>query len=162
MGQYDIAQICLNGHVITNRAQRAPEFTQIFCDECGESTITKCEKCKTPIRGHYHVEGVIAISGRAPTAPSFCHECGNAYPWIERKLEAAWELAEELEELSDEEKEKLKQSLNELVRDTPKTEVAVTRVKKILSKVGKESFATLKSILLDLATEAVKKSLFGV
>ena len=161
MGSYDVAQICLNGHVITNRVRRTPEFMQRFCKKCGESTITECQNCKTPIRGDYHVDGVIAISGRAPTAPSFCHECGKAYPWTERKLEAAWELAEELEELSDGEKEKLKQSLNDLVRDTPKTEVAATRVKKMLSKVGKESFAAMKSILLDIATEAVKKSLFG-
>ena len=161
MGSYDVAQICLNGHVITDRARRAPERMQKFCKNCGEPTITDCPNCKTLIRGHYQVEGVITVSGHGPTAPSFCHECGKAYPWTEQKLEAAWELADELEELSDEEKEKLKQNLKDLVRDTPKTELATTRVKKILSKVGKESFAAMKSILLDLATEAAKKALFG-
>ncbi len=161
MGSYDVAQICLNGHVVTDRARRAPERMQKFCKNCGEPTITNCPNCNTLIRGDYQVEGVITVSGRGPTAPSFCHECGKAYPWTERKLEAAWELADELEGLSEEEKGKLKLSLNDLVRDTSKTEVAATRVKKILSKVGKESFNAMKSILLDIATEAVKKSLFG-
>lgn len=160
MGYYDVAQICLNGHVITESARSSPQFTQKYCDRCGEPTIIECKNCKTPIRGRYHTEGFFGVGG-IPVAPSFCHECGNPYPWTEGKLAAAWELADELEELSTEEKEKLKQNLNELVRDTPKTEVAVTRVKKILSKIGKESFAAMKSILLDLATEAVKKSLFG-
>jgi hypothetical protein len=161
MGQYDVAQICLNGHVITDSARRSPQFTQKFCDKCGDSTIMECQNCKTPIRGDYHVDGILDLTGSAPVAPSFCHECGKAYPWTERKLEAAWELADELDELSNEEKEKLKQNLNELIRDTPKTEVAATRVKKILTKIGKESFSAMKSILLELATEAVKKTLFG-
>lgn len=64
--------------------------------------------------------------------------CGLAYPWMDKRLHAAKELTEELDELSDEEKDKLKASLDDLVRDTPQTEVAATRSKKILHKVGKD------------------------
>ena len=46
MGYYDIAQICLNGHVITEKARGAPEFAQKFCKKCGESTITECQSCR--------------------------------------------------------------------------------------------------------------------
>lgn len=161
MGHYDVAQICLNGHVITERTQRAPERMQKFCKQCGEPTITECQNCNAPIRGYYQVEGVVTLSAGAPTAPSYCHECGHPYPWSEKKLEAAWELADELEELNDEEKEKLKNSLEDITRDSPKTELATTRVKKILGKLGKESYEIAKNILIDLATEAAKKSLFG-
>lgn len=160
MGHYDVAQICLNGHVITDSARLSPTLMQKYCDKCGEPTILECQSCKTPIRGYYHVEGVISIGDKL-IVPSFCHECGKPYPWTERKLEAAWELADELEELNDDERMKLKNSLNDITHDTPKTELATTRLKKIMGKLGKESYSVVKQVLIELATEAAKKSLFG-
>jgi hypothetical protein len=74
-------------------------------------------------------------------------------------LDAADELADELEELTPEDRERLKTSIADLSRDTPRTEVASTRVKKILKKLGSASATALKSILVDVATEAAKKSL---
>ena len=51
---YDIAQICINGHVINSMSKSHPEHNKKFCDKCGAPTITNCPKCNTPIRGHYH------------------------------------------------------------------------------------------------------------
>ncbi|MBN8658226.1 MAG: DUF2321 domain-containing protein [Anaerolineae bacterium] len=160
MESYDIAQICLNGHVITDRLKRAPDRAQKFCDKCGEPTISQCQSCNALIRGYYHIPGSFIISNTS-SAPGYCYECGKPYPWIERKLQAAWELADELEELSEEEKQKLKSSLEEVTRDTPKTEVATTKLKKLLSKLGKESYQLVKQTLVEIATEAAKKALFG-
>ena len=160
MGYYDVAQICLNGHVITDRITRSPELGQKFCNNCGEPTITECPNCKSQINGYYHVEGHF-ISSYDMLAPHYCYECGKPYTWTERKLLAAWELADELDELTDEDKEKLKSNLEDITRDSPKTDVATTRLKKILSKLGQESFSVVKSILIEIATEAAKKSLFG-
>ena len=123
MGYHDVAQICLNGHVITENAQRSPEFRKKFCDKCGEPTTTQCPKCNAPIQGEYHVEGVVAI-GFNPVAPNFCHECGQPYPWTQRRIDAAKALAEDFEDLSNDERQKLKQSLDDLYRDSPNTEVA--------------------------------------
>ena len=58
-GYYDVAQICLNGHVITDIAHRAPQ------------------------------PDVICLSGSSPKAPAFCHNCGKSYPWTQAKLAAA-------------------------------------------------------------------------
>jgi hypothetical protein len=92
-------------------------------------------------------------------APRFCHECGQPYPWTEAKLAAAQELADELEGLTSEEREKLKASVVELTRDTAQTELAVVRYKKIIKKVGGAGGAALNKIVVGVATEAAKKLL---
>ncbi|MDR7451568.1 MAG: DUF2321 domain-containing protein [Armatimonadota bacterium] len=161
MGYYDVAQICLNGHTITRSARSSPEFTKKFCPECGEQTITTCPRCNQPIQGEYHVEGVAAIGFKDPPPPNFCHNCGEPYPWTERKIQSAKALADEFDDLSSSEREKLKQSLDDLYRDTPQTEVAAVRFKKIMAKVGKESYAAMKEIIIGVLSEAARKSIFG-
>lgn len=158
MGRYHTAQICLNGHVITSHSYS--ELREKHCSTCGEVTTEKCEKCGTGIRGYYQVEGVFSL-GDNYSPPSFCHNCGHPYPWTARKLAAACAIADELDEISKEEKISLKQAMDELTRDTPQTDVAVVRFKKIMKKVGGESYDVMKKALAGLLTEAVKKSLFG-
>jgi hypothetical protein len=85
--------------------------------------------------------------------PSYCHFCGTPYPWTVLKLEAAKEMAEELDELSPEEKEKLKDSLDDLTVNTPKTNLAVTRTKKLLGKLTDQSFSIFKNTLQTMVTE---------
>lgn len=157
---YDTAQICLNGHVINSMARDYPQSNQKFCSECGAETIMECPSCHSKIRGHYHIPGV--IGGYSYEAPSYCYNCGEAYPWTKIKLQAAADLADEFDELSDDEKNKLKLSLPELIKDTPQTVVAETRFKRIMKKAGAEAYDGMKTILVDVVSETVKKSLFGV
>jgi len=159
-GYYDVAQICLNGHVVNDNYREYPQHNQDYCDKCGTSTISKCQSCQAEIRGDYHVSGVIGMGGKEK-APNFCHNCGKPYPWTAKKIEAVREMTDELEGITEEEKEKLRNSLDDLVSETPKSEVAVLRFKKILKKVGTDSYESIKSILVDVASEAIKKSLFG-
>ena len=50
---YDTAQVCLNGHVITQFAETRPEHLKKFCDKCGATLINSnwfspmrfCSKC---------------------------------------------------------------------------------------------------------------------
>ena len=159
-GYYDTAQICINGHVINSNVHDNPIHNQDHCDKCGAKTISKCAHCNTEIRGNYEVPDVCCI-GDEFLAPNFCHKCGKPYPWTESKMEAFREVTDELSELTSEDKEKLKSSLNDIVSETPKTEVAGLKYKNILGKLGKESYDCVKSILVDIASETIKKSLFG-
>jgi len=159
-GYYDTAQVCRNGHVITSHYNNCPSHRQEFCDQCGESTLTKCENCGTGIRGNYDVHGVATASPYV--TPSFCHACGRAYPWTTQKLQVAKELVDELESLDQAEKQALKQSLDDLVRDTPKTEPAFYRFKKLMRKVDRESFEAVKAVVIDLASESVKQSIEAI
>lgn len=156
---YDVAQICLNGHMVNSTAVSSPEFNEKFCQKCGAETITKCPFCTTPIRGYFHSTGVISLA--EDEIPSFCHNCGKSFPWTESKIQAAQEFADELEELTKEDRELLKKSLPDLVRETPQSKIAESRFKRIMSKVGKESIESMRSILVDILSETIRKSLFG-
>jgi hypothetical protein len=156
---YDTAQVCLNGHTINEYARSRPELNQKFCGKCGEKTITQCPSCSHFIQGHSHVPGDVAPSDY--TAPAFCHNCGEPYPWTARGLTAARELISEAENLKPEEKELLSKSLDDLVRDTPGTQVAAIRFKKFISKAGKETADALRKIIVDVGSETARKLLYG-
>lgn len=156
---YDIAQICINGHVATKYYKSAPEKGQKHCEKCGAPTITNCQSCNTPIRGFLHLGGINYSSDYNP--PNFCAECGKPYPWIEARVQAAHELAEETENLSAEEKDILKKSIDELIIDSPRTELAVTRFKKLLLKIGEPTAYALRTLIIDIASETAKKLIQG-
>ena len=158
MGYHDTAQICLNGHVINSQFKSFPEDNKKFCDKCGAKTITSCTKCNFNIQGNHFSGGFIRIEEL--NTPSFCINCGSPYPWTESKLQAAKELAEELE-LTSEEKEILLNSIMDIVKETPKTEVAITRFKKIMLKMGKETSDIFRNLLIDIVSETVKKMLWS-
>ncbi|NQS89714.1 DUF2321 domain-containing protein [Patescibacteria group bacterium] len=157
-GYYDTSQICLNGHVANDSYHEYAAHNQEYCSKCGEATIFKCQNCHAEIRGDYKTRNVIGVGVRK--APNFCHKCGKPYPWTDKKLEAAREMIAELDELSEDEKKKLDNSLDDLISETPKTEVAGLYFKKILKKLGKDSYESIRSILVDVASETIKKSLF--
>jgi hypothetical protein len=155
-GWYDTAQICLNGHLINSMAVSNPQHNRNFCNECGQKTITDCPSCKTSIPGQYHDTG----SGFAFSPfqiPKSCHNCGKPYPWTEFALEAAKEYADELEKLTLEEREKLKQSIDDLVKDTPKTQLAASRFKQLVTKAGGSAADIFQKVLVNIISETAKK-----
>jgi hypothetical protein len=81
MGEYDIMQVCLQGHKITEYYSSQPEHRQNYCEQCGSETITSCQECGADIRGNYDVEGA-AVVGSETDVPSYCHDCGEPYPWM--------------------------------------------------------------------------------
>ena len=154
---YDIAQICLNGHVANSTSRNLPQFNQKFCEKCGVATIMNCPECNAAIRGSYWGAGM-GIDNY--TAPSFCISCGQAFPWTKSKLQVAHELAQELDGIDEEERAILQKSIDDLVKDTPSTTVAATRFKKILVKAGQGAASMFREILVDVLSEAAKKVLF--
>ena len=158
-GSYDVGQICLNGHTVNAMSQRWPQHSKKFCDKCGAATTTTCQACSAPIQGDYYVPNFIGASHYSP--PAFCHNCGKPYPWTEARLKAAHELSDELDNLTDDEKESLKKSLDEIVHDSPQTTVAAMRFKKLAAKAGKSAADAFREILVDVASEAAKKTIWG-
>ena len=156
---YDTAQICVNGHVVTDKFVKSPEVGRKFCEKCGAPTITNCQACSAIIRGFHHLEHVSYSADYK--LPSFCPDCGKPYPWTEAKIQAAYELTEEMENLSDEEKELLSRSIDDLITDSPRTELAATRFKKLLVKVGEPAAYALRTLVVDIASETAKKLIQG-
>lgn len=157
-GRYEVAQICFNGHVITSMLESNPEMDQKFCGKCGAGTITECQSCKEKIRGYHIVSGILSLSPYV--LPKFCYACGKSYPWTESKLRAAQELTDKLGELTSKEREDLKKSLDEIVKDAPNAQVAAMRFKKLVAKAGRGAAEAFKEILISIVSEAVKKSIW--
>lgn len=160
MAYHDTQQVCTNGHQITDTYHRSPGFRQAYCDKCGAPTIISCQHCGAEIRGDYQVDGVIAIGFSTPV-PSFCAACGKPYPWTATSLEAASELATEMESLTSEEREALIGTIPDLVVESPRTIVAETRFKRLMSKAGPAAAGAMRDLLVDIVSESVKKSLYG-
>ncbi len=153
---YDVAQICLNGHLINEASVGYPDSNQEFCSKCGVKTIRVCQSCSARIRGAFRDSYI----PENYVIPAFCSACGQPFPWTSAKIQTAHELAQELENISDEEKKILEQSIDEIVKDTPKTTLAATRFKKILFNTSKPVVDAFRDILVDIASETAKKLLW--
>lgn len=79
-----VAYICMNGHVLSTDiiADRVQDIK--YCRDCGEKLITNCQKCNANIKGkaHYDYDFLTPPFRK----PSNCPECGNPFPWTEKKL----------------------------------------------------------------------------
>ena len=158
---YDTAQICLGGHVITERAESDPESTRKFCRDCGEKTIKNCAECNEKIPGHHHLENAfINVIGILPTAPRYCEDCGSPYPWTKSRIAVLKESLAELE-MEEAEKAKLQETVNDLVRETPRTELAAGRFRRIFDKIKPEHKEMVKNMALKVICESAKKLIFG-
>jgi hypothetical protein len=86
--EYDVQQVCLNGHQVTAYYHLHPEDRKAYCSICGEETIYACRECKAEIQGG----GISRVNGMRYSAffsstsiPEFCRNCGTVFPWKERK-----------------------------------------------------------------------------
>jgi hypothetical protein len=157
---------CINGHFVAvfNQAARswhevqriareeerddAPHLAN-FCASCGAKNLSACEHCKTLMRP------LNRLGGR----PSYCVECAKPFPWTEIALATAKEYTDELEGLSSEDKNTLKQSFDDLTTDTARTPLAASRFKRIFSKVAPAAGEALMKIFVSVVTDAAKKEI---
>ena len=152
---FDIAQICLNGHEVNSSTLEFPAYNSPFCAKCGAATITKCPNCDADIRGYQH--GSLAMHY---DVPPFCRNCGKPYPWTAAAIESAKELIR-MTELPDEDKAQMDKDIEDIVRETPRTTLAATRFKKIMSRAGKEMEAAVERILTNIIVEGANKIIRG-
>ena len=164
MSDFAIAHICLNGHVSTSKSDEF-KTKRPFCSLCGELVITTCPKCETPIHGSFrkrsYIQNIPYHYSPGYSKPSYCFNCGAAFPWTQFSINAANELVKCAEQLNEAEKEDFKTSINDLLKNTPKTAVAEVKFKKYALKAGSEIAKGLKDILVDLVSETVKKSIWN-
>jgi hypothetical protein len=97
----------------------------------------------------------------AVVVPAYCHGCGSAYPWTDKRTAAAKELVEELAHLKPHERELLKRTIDELVLDTPRTQLAIVRFKRLVAKAGPDAGIALRELLVLVVSEAVRRAIWG-
>jgi hypothetical protein len=155
---YDNASVCRNGHMINDAVNERPEKNRNFCNKCGAETLLKCEFCSQPIIGRRFYNRMGTSPSPVPV-PSYCADCGKAYPWTRTVLEQANELIDLIDELSEEEKRILKDAFPDLLADTPKTQVAALRTGKLMNKVEGNFKTAFREIFIGVATEGAKAML---
>ena len=159
-GYYDVAQVCVNGHVVNDKARKNPEYNAPFCDKCGGATIICCTECASYIQGDFVGGRIAFISSQTMAPPSFCPQCGHAHPWTDSKIKAAIEMfAEEVTDAA--EQKAFQDNLNAISKDTPQVEVAAVRIRKQIAMLGKSAGVSILKMVVDVAAEAIKKSISG-
>lgn len=155
-----VAQICLNGHVVTTRAEVVPfKLLRPFCSKCGKETFVKCPRCQETIKGAWPPDEIDFAQGPGFEFPHFCPECGAPYPWTAGKLQAARELAAELDGLTGAEREQLAASLEDLVGEGPRTALAATRFTRLIARANGAAVAGFQEMVAELASSAARRAL---
>lgn len=149
------ALICLNGHVVNARSESRPHFNSNYCPICGELAIDTCPDCHAPIPGqvrYFSPEADTHGYGADFEEPApYCGGCGKPYPWTERRARAFIELAQL--ELSPEAARDVETELPDVMKDTPRTEVAVRRIKMAFETTGKGGLEILKRAAPGILTQ---------
>jgi hypothetical protein len=153
---YDVAQICPNGHVVNSTSSKHPERNEKYCSQCGEETITTCPRCGNPIRGFYWGEVGDAEGFRSA---AFCHACGKPFPWTERRIQAAIDaFVDEIGPGDD--ANQFAESVREVARETPKTELAAKRLVRLMGKIKGTAVDLVKKAVDAVACEVAKRIIF--
>ena len=146
----DIAQICLNGHVLSGSVTRYPQFRKNFCKDCGAAAMEACQGCDWPIEG---ISEHAWMADRGPYCPPrYCENCGKPFPWTETALKAAKDYTDEIGPLSTTEKDELKATFDDLSRDTPRTPLAASKFKRLLRAGAKITAIALSFLFHNLAS----------
>jgi hypothetical protein len=162
VGRFYTAQICENGHVITSELTIYPNLSQKYCVDCSAPTITACPSCGAEIHGDYEGDyDAFEDSFQMDKAPSYCYECGEPYPWTKKALASAKLLIEEDENLNEFEKQQFNETLSDLAIPvpTPKTNLSVARFKKLITKANEVTIQSVQNIIIEIASETIRKSL---
>ena len=85
--------ICLNGHYRSDYVELGYSAER-YCKQCGAKEITSCPKCHQSIPGYTDPEGITVLGRKHFSVPSYCVSCGAPYPWTSSAIEAAQELIE--------------------------------------------------------------------
>jgi len=98
-------------------------------------------------------------AGYAP--PRCCAACGALFPWTAGKLSAAQGLVDALDQLGEDERSKLKEYMEEIVRGTAQKEAAAQHFRRLVGKAGAGMAEPFKELLQNSVGEATRKLMFG-
>lgn len=164
---YDIQQVCENGHQITDCCNIRPEEQKDFCQKCGAATIVACPSCDQPIEGTLigasqswadagrGVSKMVSV-GRPASVPYYCAKCGEAYPWTEKKIIAAIQMFVEFGDLDEKEKSTIEEDIHNIAKDTPQSELSAMRIKKVWEKTSRFGYEVLMEFASRTAAKVLK------
>ena len=72
-------------------------------------------------------------------------------------IEAATQLADSHEKLSDDEKREFAAKVNDIVRETPQAKASAVRIRALLGKMARGTASALRDLMVDVISETAKK-----
>lgn len=161
---WDVALVCLGGHLINDRLRGDPTRNLDQCPTCGSEVISACPGCREPVPGFHYEPGIdqaaIHPRGRAlTTPPRYCPSCGRPFPWTERVMSAVRMVIREMAALDPHERDRLRRTIDHIIRQTPRTPQAVRQINDALSRIGGEPAQALRELFLSIASAEVKAQL---
>lgn len=148
---YYPAFICENGHAISTASHLCPDR---HCSKCGARIISKCPICDNTIKGRADNGDPNAMIFKY-TVPAYCRHCGKPYPWTAAAIESASVMIAE-SELSTNEQQKLISVLPDIVTETPRTQLASSRIKRAMACGDGFIAEGLRDFVINLGCEAAK------
>jgi hypothetical protein len=162
---YDVQQVCENGHQITDCYNIRSDRRQRFCEQCGAPTMTSCPNCNNEIDGapikvaQSFIDARSGIQRMIPAGraevPSYCRNCGKPYPWTKNKILTAIQILTEYGNLDKKEKETLEQDVNNIAKDVPQAELSAMRIKRIWGKCSRAGY----EIIMEFASRTAARIL---
>jgi hypothetical protein len=155
---YDVQQVCENGHQITGCYNLGKGERQKFCQKCGAPTICACPECHAEIRGDKLGQewGGQWDSIASSDVPLYCENCGKAYPWTESKIATAIQIFTEFGNLNDEEQKTIEKDINNVAKDIPQAELSAMRIKRIWEKYGRIGYEVVMEFASRTAANVLK------
>lgn len=147
------AFICENGHVVRTCDDQCDDR---FCQKCGARVIHCCPQCGATIPGKMRDDAADLLFPYH--VPNYCASCGKPYPWTANAIEAAVYMIQE-SDLPKDEKRQLIDVLPDVVSETPKTQLAASRMKRALA-LGGWLAEGLREFLVAFGCELVKAKVF--
>ena len=149
------AFVCENGDAMISTQ---PLTTPLFCGKCGAKMLSKCPSCGKSIKEWHRPDDFISQKPKY-ARDNYCPGCGKPYPWTQTALDTAKDLVLELEKLDVLQRQKLAESFPDMITETPKTQIAVVRVRKAMLSVGKFTADSIRQFIIDFGCELAKKQL---
>jgi len=95
--------------------------------------------------------------GQNLSVPSYCANCGEPYPWTQKKIQTAIQIFAEFGELNEEEKSTIEQDIENIGTDVPETELSAKRIKRIWEKYG----PICREVIMEFASRTAANILKG-
>jgi len=159
MAQYDVSQVCLNGHIRNDTIHLHPESNEEYCARCGEKTITQCPGCSADIRGAMLIQRPRSRPQACESltaAPAYCLKCGKPYPWTENKIKTAIQIFTEFGNLDKTERKTIEDDIKNIAKDVPQAELSAMRIKRIWEKYGRVAYNVIMEFASKTAAEILK------
>jgi len=150
---YDVMQVWLDGHQITDCAELLPHHKKPFCPQCSEKTITACPECNASIQEHLKS----VMSAHSSPNPNNCQSCGTAFPWRQDAIASAIEILQM--PIEDQDAAEIAKLVPDIAIETPKTHLAALKLTRLISNLAKPAYDISIKVVSDLTSETAKKTL---